>query len=164
MMKKSLFMVIFMLASLCINAQSLTFSGIPLGGDIASFDYNLTSGGFIPNTGLNSQLAPGNRSYRGKYLGDKIQIAVYYDDHTAKVYGVKVLYDITDKGTSMETLSKVKKHLMKKLSGVRCEETRDENGNMQFVMKLSNGQIKGFIGQTNGGYSAYLMFRDSAHL
>lgn len=85
-MKKIFFVWLLALVSILGYAQNLTehmsFMGIPINGTITQFQTKLQGKGCALDRITNSQLGVGCRAFTGKFVDNKVNIFVYYDEKT----------------------------------------------------------------------------------
>lgn len=99
-MKKLIFtlVVILMTTVLCAQAEDhLKFMGIPLTGNINSFQTKLEAKGCKADKTINSYLPVGTRAFKGQFAGNEANIYIYYNKKTKIVYRAKAVIEYTDK-------------------------------------------------------------------
>ena len=117
-MKKIFFVWLLALVSILGYAQNLTehmsFMGIPINGTITQFQTKLQGKGCALDRITNSQLGVGCRAFTGKFVDNKVNIFVYYDEKTKIVYRVKAVLSGTSEEIAVQQYEKIKGLLLTK--------------------------------------------------
>lgn len=93
-MKKLLFTLCCMIFAIASFAQSnvhIKFMGIPITGTIAQFQAKLVAKGCTYNKVASASISNGTRAFKGTFVGNKVDIYVYYDTNTKIVYRTKAV-------------------------------------------------------------------------
>lgn len=93
-MKKLLFTLCCMIFAIASFAQSnvhIKFMGIPVTGTIAQFQAKLVAKGCTYNKVASASISNGTRAFKGTFVGNKVDIYVYYDTNTKIVYRTKAV-------------------------------------------------------------------------
>lgn len=155
-MKKYIVALSFALFAIVSFAQDesshMKFSGIPLDNTISHFQSKLLSKGYTANKSLNSQIPVGTRSFKGTFLGEKAEIAVYYDEETKIVYAAKAYYDGLTEERANEKFENIKHMLeIKYNDGVITE---DENSSLPKIsLRTILGRISLYIWKNENLYN-----------
>ena len=84
-MKKLLFTLCCMIFAIASFAQSnvhIKFMGIPVTGTIAQFQAKQVAKGCTYNKVASASISNGTRAFKGTFVGNKVDIYVYYDTNT----------------------------------------------------------------------------------
>ena len=82
--------IVFMMCTISINAQHLSFMGIPINGNIKDFQSKLTTKGIRVDRSKSKDAPVGQRVFNGKFQGYNSEIEVFYNRKTKNVYKVEV--------------------------------------------------------------------------
>lgn len=114
-MKKILLLILFCLVTVLSNGQTkhLTIMGIPISGNIATFQNKLIAKKFHLDTKKNKELPVGQREFKGFFSGHQCSLRAYYflDDKTVyKVrVGINFYYELQADGTYQEIKSNLQR-------------------------------------------------------
>ena len=135
-MKKLLFTLCCMIFAIASFAQSnvhIKFMGIPVTGTIAQFQAKLVAKGCTYNKVASASISNGTRAFKGTFVGNKVDIYVYYDTNTKIVYRTKAVVSGVSEDIAEQEYSKVKKLLSQKY--------------VEITVKMQSCLIKGADGQ-----------------
>lgn len=97
MKKLILTLIIILTGAFCVQAQEhLKFMGIPLTGNINSFQTKLKAKGFEVDKQINKYAPVGTRIFKGLFAGENAQIFVFYNKKHKTVYRAKAIIKVTD--------------------------------------------------------------------
>lgn len=97
MKKLILTLIIILTGTFCVQAQEhLKFMGIPLTGNINSFQTKLKAKGFEVDKQINKYAPVGTRIFKGLFAGENAQIFVFYNKKHKTVYRAKAIIEVTD--------------------------------------------------------------------
>ena len=97
MKKLILTLIIILTGTCCVQAQEhLKFMGIPLTGNINSFQTKLKAKGFEVDKQINKYAPVGTRIFKGLFAGENAQIFVFYNKKHKIVYRAKAIIKVTD--------------------------------------------------------------------
>lgn len=123
-MKKFVFIWLFAFVSVLCYSQNLTehlsFMGIPINGTITQFQIKLQGKGCVVDRTMSSQLSVGCRAFTGKFIDNKVNIFVYYDEKTKLVYRVKAVLSGTSEDIADQQYEKIKSLLLTKYGSTFC--------------------------------------------
>lgn len=105
-MKKAVIFLMLQYICLCLRSQHLQFSGIPIEGNITTFQSKLAAKGIKVNSVKSKDAPIGQRIYNGKFQGYNAVVTVYYSRKTKNVYKVKVVIESKNKETIQNILDK----------------------------------------------------------
>lgn len=83
--------MIFAIASFAQSNVHIKFMGIPITGTIAQFQAKLVAKGCTYNKVASASISNGTRAFKGTFVGNKVDIYVYYDTNTKIVYRTKAV-------------------------------------------------------------------------
>jgi hypothetical protein len=96
-MKKHIFSLVAMLV-FALTIQAQTFSGLTIGGSLATFNQNMITKGYL----LNKRVAPHIYYYTGKIATENVEVFVFATPTTKQVAKVSVFYP---KNTTFESIN-----------------------------------------------------------
>lgn len=122
--------------------------GIPLTGTITQFQAKLVAKGCSYNKVASASISNGTRAFKGTFVGNKVDIYVYYDTNTKIVYRTKAVVNGVSEDIAVQEYSKVKNLLSKKY-GSDSEDmyvgTNDGKESVSFISANEEGEINGSI-------------------
>lgn len=140
--------MIFTIASFAQSNAHIKFMGIPLTGTIAQFQAKLVAKGCTYNKVASASISNGTRAFKGTFVGNKVDIYVYYDTSTKIVYRTKAVVSGVSEDIAEQEYSKVKSLLSQKY-GSDSEDmyvgTKDGKETVSFISANDKGEINGFI-------------------
>lgn len=150
-MKKLLLTLCCMLFAIATIAQTnnhIKFMGIPLTGTIAQFQAKLVAKGCSYNKVASSSISNGTRAFKGTFVGNKVDIYVYYDIKTKIVYRTKAVVSGVSEDLAEQEYSKMKDLLSQKY-GSDSEDmyvgTKDGKESVSFISANDEGETNGSI-------------------
>lgn len=150
-MKKILFTfccLLFAIASFAQTSNHIKFMGIPLTGTIAQFQAKLVAKGCSYNKAASASISNGTRAFKGTFVGNKVDIYVYYDIKTKIVYRTKAVVSGVSEDLAEQEYSKIKDLLSQKY-GSDSEDmyvgTKDGKESVSFISANDEGEINGSI-------------------
>lgn len=150
-MKKILLTLCCMLFAIATIAQTnnhIKFMGIPLTGTIAQFQAKLVAKGCTYNKVASSSISNGTRAFKGTFVGNKVDIYVYYDIKTKIVYRTKAVVSGVSEDFAEQEYSKMKDLLSQKY-GSDSEDmyvgTKDGKESVSFISANDDGETNGSI-------------------
>ena len=150
-MKKLLLTLCCMLFAITTIAQTnnhIKFMGIPLTGTIAQFQAKLVAKGCAYNKVTSSSISNGTRAFKGTFVGNKVDIYVYYDIKTKIVYRTKAVVSGVSEDLAEQEYSKMKDLLSQKY-GSDSEDmyvgTKDGKESVSFISANDEGKTNGSI-------------------
>lgn len=146
LMKKFIFVWLFAFVSMLCYAQNLTehlsFMGIPINGTITQFQAKLQGKGCVVDRALSSQLTVGCRAFKGKFVDNKVDIYVYYDEKTKLVYRVKAVVSGTSESIAEQKYEKIKGLLLTKYGSSFCNYGTQSEKESFSVLVASKGLLE----------------------
>lgn len=101
-------------------AEHLSFMGIPINGTVTQFQNKLLSKGCVLDKAISQSLNVGCRAFKGKFVGDKVDIYVYYNETTKNVYRVKAVVSGVSENLADQEYEKIKRMLLTKYGSDFC--------------------------------------------
>lgn len=143
-MKKLIMLWLFAIISIISFAQNTTehlrYMGIPITGTITQFQTKLQTKGCSLDKSISNTLAMGCRAFKGKFVGNKVVIYVYYDEHTKIVYRVKSVISGTSEDIAEQEYNKIKNMLLQKY-GMTYSNYGEQNGKESFAVLVEGKQL-----------------------
>lgn len=126
-MKKLIFTLIVILTStLCSQAEEhLKFMGIPLTGNINSFQTKLEAKGCKIDKYYNRLASVGSRVFKGQFAGNDAQIIVFYNKQSKTVYRAKAIMQYTDEDILNQKARELAQMLNQKYSSMYVDTSGD---------------------------------------
>ena len=150
-MKKLLFTLCFLIFAIVSFAQANThikFMGIPLTGTIAQFQAKLVAKGCTYNKVASATIPNGTRAFNGTFVGNKVDIFVYYDTKTKVVYRTKAVVSGVTEDIAEQEYSKIKNLLSQKYGSDFDDMfvgTQGGKESVSFMSANDEGEINGSI-------------------
>lgn len=150
-MKKFLFTLCFLIFAIVSFAQANThikFMGIPLTGTIAQFQAKLVAKGCTYNKVASATIPNGTRAFNGTFVGNKVDIFVYYDTKTKVVYRTKAVVSGVTEDIAEQEYSKIKNLLSQKYGSDFDDMfvgTQGGKESVSFMSANDEGEINGSI-------------------
>lgn len=115
-MKKLLLLILFCLVTVLSNGQTkhLTIMGIPISGNIATFQNKLIAKKFHLDTKRNKELPVGQREFKGFFSGHQCSLIAYYFPDDKKVYKVRVGINFVYAESAESAYQEIKSNLQRK--------------------------------------------------
>ena len=129
-MKKILLTLLFCLVTIISFGQTkhLTVLGIPITGNIATFQQKLIAKKFRLDTNENKQLPIGERAFKGRFSGHECSLKAYYFPDDKIVYKVRVSIDFAYESSANATYLEIKRNLLRKYKYADTKTGRSSNG------------------------------------
>lgn len=140
-MKKTIMLWLFAIVSIVSFAQNTTehlkFMGIPINGTITQFQSKLLAKGCTLDR-ASKALPVGCRIFNGKFVGNKVEIYVYYDEKTKVVYRAKAVIVGTSENIADQKYNEIKNMLLQKYGTTWCiEGTHDKKESVSRLVPCS---------------------------
>ena len=120
------------------TTEHLKFMGIPINGTITQFQSKLLAKGCTLNKSTSSTLAIGCRAFKGNFVGNKVDIYVYYDEKTKIVYRTKAVVSGVSKNLSDQVYSDISNMLLQKYGKTWRFENNNNDGEGISIFVPSN--------------------------
>lgn len=126
-MKKLIFTLVVILTTvLCAQAEDhLKFMGIPLTGNINSFQTKLEAKGCKVDKYYNQYAPEGVRVFKGQFAGNNAQIIISYNKKDKTVYRAKVAIQCIDKDIFNHKANELAQMLNQKYSSMYVDTSGD---------------------------------------
>ena len=171
---KNIISVLFALCvCLSINAQEhMKFMGIPIDGTVENFTLKLKAKALTYDAVKSKKAGPGDRIFRGTFMGEKAEFDVYYNPKSKMVFGVMVALSYSSVELAYNPFKNIAEQLLKKYPKAVYEASKDSDGDANgFTFSIQNkAETKriGIIIHTlqpsksllNDACSIYLMYTD----
>lgn len=150
-MKKIIFTLCFLIFAITSFAQTNThikFMGIPLTGTITQFQAKLVAKGCTYNKAISSSLSNGTRAFKGTFVGNEVDIYVYYDTKTKIVYRTKAVVSGVSEEMAEQKYSRIKDLLSQKYgsdTGDMYVGIQGGKESVSFISANDEGEINGSI-------------------
>ena len=147
-MKKLYLIILFCLMAIVSFSQTkhLTVLGIPITGNIATFQQKLIAKKFRLDAKENKQLPVGERSFKGRYSGHDCTLKAYYFPDDKIVYKVRVSIDFIYESRADNAYKEIKRNLLRKYknSDTRIKST-DGHESLHALIIDNDDDMLGFI-------------------
>lgn len=129
-MKNLLLTVLFCLMTILSYGQTkhLTVLGIPIAGNIATFQQKLIAKNYRLDTKENKQLPVGERAYKGRFSGHECTLKAYYFPDDKIVYKIRVSIDFVYESSADNAYKEIKRNLLRKYKYADTKTGRSSNG------------------------------------
>ena len=165
-MKRIAFIILSCLMALSVMAQKehLKFMGIPLNGNITTFQEKLKAKGISYNRTASAKTKAGVRCFDGIFSGEKARIYVYYNEKTKIVYRAKAVIEFSNKDIGEQRFEKFKSMLKEKYLTAYAKDS-EQDGYPSMGMLVYDSEFDKSLGiislyMTDTGYS----FMDEVYL
>lgn len=136
--------------------------GIPITGNIASFQQKLSDKNYRVDATANKDLPVGQRAFKGRFSGHDCSLIAYYFPETKIVHKVKVSIDFLKYVDADNAYNDIKKNLLIKYKNNDIKKGR--NDRHEFIRAaifddndVPLGVIDLFIGEGEGNYESELV-------
>ncbi len=149
-MKKLLLLVIVCIVSLTIQAQTehLKFMGIPLTGNIITFQNKLKAKGIKYDAVISKQLKDGGRAFKGTFVGEKANVYVYYNTKTKNVYRAKAVITCSSRTHGDNKYQEFEAMLKKKYSD-HVASYNEQDGHPAMSILITDSKMEYTLGFVN---------------
>lgn len=160
-MKRLVFSLILALFSIMtINAQEhIKFMGIPVDGNITSFQTKLQQKGFQVSE-LSKYAEVGTRVFEGQFTSESTKVAVYYNSKLNNlVYAVRVIYD--KQQSYFDTKAIVESMVERLESKYETKSEKQTDSDLQkekHAISIPTGWIYVWMQETDRIYNHYKLF------
>ena len=147
-MKKLYLIFLFCLMAIVSYGQTkhLTVKGVPITGNIATFQQKLIAKNFRVDTKENKELPVGQRAFKGNYSGYNCSLRAYYFPDDKTVYKVRVSIDFMYESSADNAYKEIKRNLLRKYknSDTRIKST-DGHESLHALIIDEDDDMLGFI-------------------
>lgn len=140
--------MIFAITSFAQTNTHIKFMGIPLTGTITQFQAKLVAKGCTYNKAISSSLSNGTRAFKGTFVGNEVDIYVYYDTKTKIVYRTKAVVSGVSEEMAEQKYSRIKDLLSQKYgsdTGDMYVGIQGGKESVSFISANDEGEINGSI-------------------
>ena len=110
------------------QAKHLTVLGIPVTGNITTFQQKLIAKNYRLDTKENKQLPVGERAFKGRFSGHECTLKAYYFPDDKIVYKVRVSIDFVYESSADNAYKEIKRNLLRKYKYADTKTGRSSNG------------------------------------
>lgn len=126
---------LLLIAMLCLTAvlsfgqtKHLTVLGIPITGNIATFQQKLIAKNYRLDAKKNKQLPIGERAFKGRFSGHECTLKAYYFPDDKIVYKVRVSIDFAYESSADDAYMEIKRNLLRKYKYADTQTGKSSNG------------------------------------
>lgn len=128
------------------QAKHLTVKGVPITGNIATFQQKLVAKNFRLDTKENKQLPVGQRAFKGNYSGFNCSLRAYYFPDDKTVYKVRVSIDFLSASRADDAYKEIKRNLLRKYKNSDTKfKSTDGHESLHAMIIDDEDDILGFI-------------------
>ncbi|MBO7347891.1 MAG: hypothetical protein J6U46_05520 [Bacteroidaceae bacterium] len=144
------------------QTKHLSIMGIPITGNIATFQQKLVAKSYRVDAAANKDLPVGQRAFKGKFSGHDCSLIAYYFQETKIVHKVRVSIDFPKYADADNAYNEFKKNLLMKYKNTDLKKGR--NNGREFIRvavfddnDIPLGVIDLFVGEGEGDYESELV-------
>ena len=128
------------------QAKHLTVKGVPITGNIATFQQKLLAKNFRVDTKENKQLPIGQRAFKGNYSGFNCSLKAYYFPDDKTVYKVRVSIDFLSATRADNAYKEIKRNLLRKyMNSDTTFKSTDGHESLHALIIDNDDDMLGFI-------------------
>ena len=147
-MKKLYLAIIFCFMTILSYGQTkhLTIMGIPITGNITTFQQKLVAKNYRVDTKSNKELPVGQREFKGRFSGHECSLRAYYFPDDKTVYKVRVAIDFLNASNADNAYKEIKRNLLRKYKNASSKiGSRDGHESISAMIIDDDDDILGFI-------------------
>ena len=147
-MKKYLFTILLCFMTIFSYAQTkhLTIMGIPITGNITTFQQKLLAKNYRLDSKENKSLPIGQREFKGRFSGHECSLRVYYFPDDKTVYKVRVVIGFLNASSADNAYKEIKRNLLRKYKNASTKTgSRDGHESISAMIIDDDDDILGFI-------------------
>ncbi len=110
------------------QTKHLTVLGIPITGNIATFQQKLIAKNFRLDAKENKHLPVGERAFKGRFSGHECSLKTYYFPDDKIVYKVRVSIDFAYESSADNAYKEIKRNLLRKYKYADAKTGKSSNG------------------------------------
>ena len=110
------------------QTKHLTVLGIPITGNISTFQQKLIAKNYHLDTKENIQLPIGERAFKGRFSGHECTLKAYYFPDDKTVYKVRVSIDFAYESSANAAYMEIKRNLLRKYKYADTQTGKSSNG------------------------------------
>ena len=128
------------------QTKHLTIMGIPLAGNIFTFQQRLVAKNYRVDTKNNKELPVGQREFKGRFSGHECSLRAYYFPDDKTVYKVRVSIDFLNESSADNAYKEIKRNLLRKYKNASTKTgSRDGHESISAMIIDDEDDILGFI-------------------
>ena len=128
------------------QTKHLTIMGVPITGNIASFQQKLIAKDYRVDTKSNRGLPIGQREFKGRFSGHECSLRAYYFPDDKTVYKVRVSIDFLNESSADNAYKEIKRNLLRKYKNASTKTgSRDGHESISAMIIDDEDDILGFI-------------------
>ena len=147
-MKKNILLILLCLVTIISYSQTkhLTIMGIPITGNISTFQQKLVAKKYRLDVKENKQLPVGQRAFKGRFSGHECSLVAYYFPDDKIVYRVRVAIDFLSEVSADNAYKEIKGNLLRKYKNASVKTgRRDGHESISSMIIDDDDDILGFI-------------------
>lgn len=148
MMKRLYLFILFCLVTILSYGQTkhLTVLGIPITGNIATFQKKLAAKNYRLDPKSNKELPVGQRAFKGRFSGHECSLRAYYFPDDKTVYKVRVSVDFLNESNADNAYKEIKRNLLRKYKNSDTKTKRtDGHESLHLLVIDDEDEMLGFI-------------------
>lgn len=110
------------------QTKHLTVLGIPITGNISTFQQKLIAKNYHLDAKENKQLPIGERAFKGRFSGHECTLKAYYFPDDKIVYKVRVSIDFAYESSADAAYMEIKRNLLRKYKYADTQTGKSSNG------------------------------------
>jgi hypothetical protein len=147
-MKQFLLAILLCLITILSYGQTkhLTIMGIPITGNITTFQQKLLAKNYRLDSKENKSLPVGQREFKGRFSGHECSLRAYYFPDDKTVYKVRVSIDFYNATIADNAYKEIKRNLLRKYKNASAKTgSRDGHESISAMIIDDDDDILGFI-------------------
>lgn len=148
MMRKLHLCILFCLVTVLTYGQTkhLTIMGIPISGNISTFQQKLLAKNYRLDSKENKSLPVGQREFKGRFSGHECSLRAYYFPDDKTVYKVRVVINFLNASNADNAYKEIKRNLLRKYKNSSVKTgSRDGHESISAMIIDEGDDILGFI-------------------
>lgn len=126
--------------------KHLTIMGIPITGNITTFQQKLLAKNYRLDSKENKSLPVGQREFKGRFSGYECSLRAYYFPDDKTVYKVRVAIDFQNATNADNAYKEIKRNLLRKYKKASAKTgSRDGHESISAMIIDDDDDILGFI-------------------
>ena len=128
------------------QTKHLTIMGIPITGNITTFQQKLLTKNYRLDSKENKSLPVGQQEFKGRYSGHECSLRAYYFPDDKTVYKVRVVIDFLNASNADNAYKEIKRNLLRKYKNASVKTgSRDGHDSISAMIIDDDDDILGFI-------------------
>lgn len=126
--------------------KHLAIMGIPITGNIATFQQKLLAKNYRVDAKSNKELPVGQRAFKGRFSGHECSLRAYYFPDDKTVYKVRVSVDFLNESNADNAYKEIKRNLLRKYKNSDTKTKRtDGHESLHLLVIDDEDEMLGFI-------------------